>query len=844
MIQIIFGLVIGLLDNLLLKLIMKAKVNGLYFLPVFVIALLVVINVFSERTYASEPNYNSPNIQSSSAVKQVGTITVTTTTTSWSCNNWPPESSRSYEFDTQFDLNSGSSGSVSICIPSCGTCTPPKCPSGTDQTSRDNCRAPSTRCSRGSDGCGGSCGSKTRSCWYLENDPVPDEPENIRYKVGEIMCNLGEETRVPYPVFEDYKEDPDQDSDGFIALGGIDNRLGDIRGRSPLLRYNYRLAELELNSGFLPESSTYAPEIADLVSGSEIHTIYALSNSINRCEGHTSSPEISRSFKVNYVPEVVSIEPVEDPNEGVSGRYDMKDVDHGFDCVVDNPKSFKVVFEDGDGCGDIWEDYDSESENICGGVKTSNISLRAIDSVTEEVFAPETENELSDPYNVSCEGNQLTAYFDLTLLGDENVDLTIQAKVDDIVGDTSGWQSKMDWFYDGIVPELKIKSEDIESATEVSVDWEAKDSSPTRAGVDLSGVRSVRISAHLTKGTILSGDGSYSSITYEGVAVGVNEPFEEWKTALEVDAPYPDSLTDSNLVDIGRNQDGELDFQIEAVDRACNYNNTNDPLELGTPWIATRGGLVHSGLDIGIPVKKSLYLEIIPSLLSLGDERTSLSTELVTSGGGISVEDDNFYRILNYSKRLTRSWSPIFQARLESRNPERSSWSFVEQTGEEAVQIPKAELESNCESGQHIYFVSGNLEVKPDEYELGSPMDVSGCIFIVSGDLTISEGEYKSEGLDVPAYDLVRGYFMVDGEIEIPFVDRDKGVRDGLKVIGGLFATGGEKSVKLGRSLQLKDNLLYPTLIVFHDARYLDIGRNLLGDTFGGGYVRDVGFIE
>jgi hypothetical protein len=84
----------------------------------------------------------------------------------------------------------------------------------------------------------------------------------------------------------------------------------------------------------------------------------------------------------------------------------------------------------------------------------------------------------------------------------------------------------------------------------------------------------------------------------------------------------------------------------------------------------------------------------------------------------------------------------------------------------------------------------------------------------------------------------------VDGEIDITFVDRGKNIRDGLKVTGGLFATGGEKSVKLGRSLQLKDNLLYPTLIVFHDARYLDIGRNILGDTFGGGYIKDVGFIE
>jgi len=56
-----------------------------------------------------------------------------------------------------------------------------------------------------------------------------------------------------------------------------------------------------------------------------------------------------------------------------------------------------------------------------------------------------------------------------------------------------------------------------------------------------------------------------------------------------------------------------------------------------------------------------------------------------------------------------------------------------------------------------------------------------------------------------------------------------------------LFATGGDTSIKLGRSLQLRDNLLFPTLIVFHDSRYMDIGRKVLGDTFGGGYVHDIG---
>ncbi len=94
------------------------------------------------------------------------------------------------------------------------------------------------------------------------------------------------------------------------------------------------------------------------------------------------------------------------------------------------------------------------------------------------------------------------------------------------------------------------------------------------------------------------------------------------------------------------------------------------------------------------------------------------------------------------------------------------------------------------------------------------------------------------------AYDIVRGFFVVDGEVNIEFGDKDREIRDGLKVVGGIFSTGGNPSFRLRRSLQLKDNLLYPTVVIFHDARYMDIARRVLGNTFGTGEIRDIGLKE
>jgi hypothetical protein len=733
---------------------------------------------------------------------------------------------------------STASCSATRCRCWCNTCNPPSCPSGTSTTNTGSvCKYGDLRnycgysCNVSGCSSASNCYSSVRSCWYVENNPAPSAPTAINIQVAGQTCDLGNSIRIPYPNFGNVYS--------FLARGAVNNRASDpIRGYAPQITYQYTF--LSNISPWLNTTTRHAPNLT-LNEGNE-YSVSAQSRSINRCNGYAYGGSISRNFVVSHVPTVVSIEPVKNPNDGVSGNIDLdasKIIDD-YDCDIDNPKVFRVVFEDLDGCGDIWSGA-SANTNICGGAKTRNLSLRAVHRGTNNPFVTSTL-----PQNISCSGNRITADFTLTFQGTENFLLDLQAFAADIVGNTSGWvqPSGAVWSYDGQGPSVEIDSSVVMGADQLNVDWSAVDNINT-----LSGIQNVRILSKLTKGTILLSDDYYGPITYKDSSVPVHGDFDNYVLSWD-SGMYPPSqsrnnlsLISSDLVDIGVNQDGALDFKIEAVDRACNFSMDSSPTPLGSPWIATRGGFVYSQGNINLSMRQSSYDGILGML---GDELTALSTELASSGGGFSDDilgnPEYVYTLSEYSDANTRSWYDVFKRRALARDPDGNEWSVVS-----GPDLSTQELEV-CKNRIYVYFVDNNLIVNPSDFEDLAPLgSVAGCIFVAKGDITITDGEYKS-GINgseyTVGYDILRGYFIADGEINIQFVDEDKDVRDGLKVVGGLFASGGSPSIRLGRSLQLRDNLRFPTLIVFHDARYFNIGRQILGDTFGGGYVRDIGMKE
>ena len=745
-----------------------------------------------------------------------------------------------------------------ICNCSCNTCFPRSCPSGSSGTET----GPACRFSYGNQdcgyscnpsGCGGplSCPSGSRTCYWYENNPAPTTPTAIKGTFGDRTCELGNSIRVP-----------NVNSGSFLAEGSINSRAGDTRGRSPSLSYGYRIPALDLAG----TSSTSLPWTTSLnFTEGGTYNIYARAISRNRCSGTRDSSELQRNFSINHKPEVISIEPVGgNPNLGVSGNPSHDGSSH-FNCDIQNPKTFEVVFEDKDGCGDIWEDV-SPDTNICGGVGTPTLELRALSLETGEPFVDPVSPKLG---SISCDSatNLLTAQFTLDFGNSESVHgLELQARAVDIVGDTSGWITRRPWAYDGSPPNLKIEDSKVLSSDEFNVRWEIEDNV-----IGFSGVRGIRMYASLEKGSILSSDDDYGFITYYPFSdlddeniLDVHSDFGDEKMAFEryfnasvarEQLAYP-SEGDMDLVNIGVNNDGQFNFRLEAVDRACNYNDTQQMMELFTPWIATRGGFVHSAEGIDIYVRQVVYGDIPIVYSGEGEEFTSLSTELLTSAGSVQSygETEYFYELKNYNKRLiNRSWYEILLSRAQSRyQNEGEMWTIIKYEPDDdtadPLQIEEEQLIENCRNDRHVYFIEGDFLILQEGQNFYKEIGfdgVNGCIFIVKEDLIISSGEYLSEESDdKPSYDKVRGFFVVDGEIDIEFVDRDRDVRDGLKIVGGLFATGGDKSVKLGRSLQLKNNFHYPTLIIFHDPRYLDIARDVLGDTFGGGYIKDIGLKE
>jgi hypothetical protein len=259
------------------------------------------------------------------------------------------------------------------------------------------------------------------------------------------------------------------------------------------------------------------------------------------------------------------------------------------------------------------------------------------------------------------------------------------------------------------------------------------------------------------------------------------------------------------------------------------------------PWISTRGGLVYSGGNVKLSIQEVLYTDVIANIAQtytkIVDEEVELSTELLTVGGDVLDLQSRkyFYDLLNYNQRLATPWYQNLLDRAEKVDPQGENWTLVENEKDFNFNL------DICETDQHVYFVENNLNVNPEEYEFES--STNGCIFVVKENIYIKQGDYKSEGAESPQYDIVRGYFISDGTV---YIEEDEGtgeINDGLKIVGGIFATGSEISVEIDRGLQLKDNLTHPALILFHDTRYLDISRRILGDSFGG-YIRDLGFKE
>lgn len=342
-----------------------------------------------------------------------------------------------------------------------------------------------------------------------------------------------------------------------------------------------------------------------------------------------------------------------------------------------------------------------------------------------------------------------------------------------------------------------------------------------------------------------------------------------------------DSNTRSELIDMKDNEGNAFEFVINAFDNACNAGEHIYNLNLGSPWIITKGGIVFSSGGANITVQNVEGNEPFSqdsywtgAFRFLKDE-ADLSSEILTGGSSnlptlINGAKLGSVRVTQYSDMNNRSnyWYGELSRRFTHRslvNPEEytiltfPSNTVLSEKTSNIVSGSDGEIGCNedttcvvtvegnltinenylCDT-RTAFLVNGNITVNPNVIASNT---ASGCIFVSSNDITIADGQYHSSGSTYPKYDVVDGYFIADGNINIPEGDKDKDVRDGLIVRGGLvsFGTEGNKSISFGRSLKLVDNNAFPTLAVHADNRYLNFAAKVFGghhETF----KREVGF--
>lgn len=327
------------------------------------------------------------------------------------------------------------------------------------------------------------------------------------------------------------------------------------------------------------------------------------------------------------------------------------------------------------------------------------------------------------------------------------------------------------------------------------------------------------------------------------------------------------------LLDIGDNEGDVFELLINPFDNACNTDDYIHSLGLGGPWMITKGGVVFSagGINMNIqtlegnqPISPDPYFS--GEMRFIRDE-ADLGTELVTSGSSTQLLS------LVHSVKLGSSgvrgyqdannrqgyWFNELSRRFRSRNTsdpakythvELGSTTLSGATGNlpctsdtSCVITVDGNLTINpgfiCDTNA-VFLVDGNINVSPN---ITASNSSSGCMFVSSQNITIGAGAYQSAGSSYPKYDVIDGYFIAEGNIVIPEVDRDEDIRDGLVVRGGLVALGTNeaRSVQLGRSLKLVDNNNFPTLAIHSDNRYLNFSVQVFGG-YSETIKRDVGF--
>ena len=352
-------------------------------------------------------------------------------------------------------------------------------------------------------------------------------------------------------------------------------------------------------------------------------------------------------------------------------------------------------------------------------------------------------------------------------------------------------------------------------------------------------------------------------------------------------------------INIGLNDSGTIIFYVTGFDQACNTTNKSVTINFN-PWIASKGGFVYSGSNVGANAKDyTAYSTFINSVLrKVTAEELDIGTEVVTSRSGTindfihpelsAVRASSIYN----SNSQMSSWYEYFSDRLNEQMANTDSESFKEFQFPEDEIILNNRISDYCDASEEEYcymniqgdlnvvpayiynvsplgerrkelicdkktliMASGDIHIEPDIIN-GGDDNINGCIFIAGGSITVGAGDWVSQNateLEDTRYDYLDAFLVADDIIDIQFVDlKEPGeegsviyTRDGLEIYGGLVAFGqniptGTSAVQANRSFGLW-NAYIPVTTITWDPRYAKLAEAFFGST-AGMYKREVGF--
>ena len=464
-------------------------------------------------------------------------------------------------------------------------------------------------------------------------------------------------------------------------------------------------------------------------------------------------------------------------------------------------------------------------------IRVYDVSIEKGEEVTFDYkleFLPSDEN-LSGMYNVY--GTTLDTY----MVNSSKVDLSYMPKL-------------FNWGFDFENPTVNDIQQQVQNPTNTELTWGVSDTVSSIDKVVMNGYRrggtqTDRVSLLLpTAYTTNKGYITLNSIP-DSEEIGLYDETNAWI--------FDNSTGETDLLNIGNNEDGKIDIYVTAYDLACNTNTITEEIDLD-PWFATRGGTVYSRGNITTGAKNVSAVETLNGVFNI---KTQMTKEVIDTGTELLST-----RNLNISNLIHSDSGAIRSLVMYDSNNSKNYWFYTLMDGFEKYRNNSTQIDqlttsvsADCEGEGSCYYISTSDEEDvsiPSGYVCDRPTlivsnrdmyiepniesagNFSGCIFLAKNDIHIGAGDYQSSGSQV-GYDYLEGFLIAENKILIDNVDQFLSPRDGLEILGGLVAFGSNitdnsQAISIDRSMKLFTQT-NPTLVVTYDNRYTSISTIYFG---------------